>query len=233
MANLIAAAAFFVLIHLVVSGTRVRDGLVARLGQGPYMGLFSLASVAGLVWLGFAFAEGRASAWNVAYWAPGPATRGVQLILQLIALLLIFPGLTTPNPTSVRQEGALERPDVVKGMLRITRHPFLWGVAIWATGHLLVNGERASLVLFGAMLLLALFGTASIDAKRRRALGPTWDSFAAQTSNVPFAAILAGRQKLVLGEIGWWRILVAVALWAGLAWAHPMLFGVAALPHGL
>ncbi len=233
MANLIAAAAFFVLIHLVVSGTRVRDGLVARLGQGPYMGLFSLASVAGLVWLGFAFAGGRASDWNVAYWAPGPATRGVQLILQLIALLLIFPGLTTPNPTSVRQEGALERPDVVKGMLRITRHPFLWGVAIWATGHLLVNGERASLVLFGAMLLLALFGTASIDAKRRRALGPTWDSFAAQTSNVPFAAILAGRQKLVLGEIGWWRILVAFALWAGLAWAHPMLFGVAALPHGL
>ncbi len=233
MANLIAAAAFFVLIHLMVSGTRLRDGLVARLGQGPYMGLFSLASVAGLVWLGFAFAEGRASEWNAAYWAPGPATRGVQLILQLVALLLIFPGLTTPNPTSVRQEGALERPDVVKGMLRITRHPFLWGVAIWATGHLLVNGERASLVLFGAMLLLALFGTASIDAKRRRALGPTWDSFAAQTSNVPFAAILAGRQKLVLGEIGWWRILVAVALWAALAWAHPMLFGVAALPHGL
>jgi uncharacterized membrane protein len=90
----------------------------------------------------------------------------------------------------VRQEGALERPDVVKGMLRITRHPFLWGVAIWASGHLSVNGDRASIVLFGSMLLLALFGTASIDAKRKRALGATWDAFAAQTSNVPFAAIL-------------------------------------------
>jgi uncharacterized membrane protein len=130
----------------------------------------------------------------------------------------------------VRQEGALDRPDVVKGMLRITRHPFLWGVAIWAAGHLLVNGDRASIVLFGAMLLLALFGTSSIDAKRKRALGATWDGFAAQTSNVPFAAILAGKQKLSLGEIGWWRLALAVAIWAALLFGHPYAFGVSALP---
>jgi uncharacterized membrane protein len=103
-------------------------------------------------------------------------------------------------------------------------------VAIWAAGHLLVNGDRASLVLFGSMLVLALFGTASIDAKRKRALGVTWDSFAAQTSNVPFAAILSRRQPLKLGEIGWWRILLAVVIWAVLTWAHPYMFGVPALP---
>jgi uncharacterized membrane protein len=229
MANLIAAAAFFVLLHLLVSGTRLRDALTGRIGVGPYMGLFSLASAAGLTWLGMAFGQARGSGWNAAYWSPTEITRGVQLGLQLLALLLIFPGLTTPNPTSVRQEGALDRPDVVKGMLRITRHPFLWGVAIWALGHLLVNGERASLILFGSMFLLAVSGTTSIDAKRRRVLGPKWDAFAAQTSNIPFAAIAAGRQKLSLSEIGWWRILVAILLWAGLAWAHPILFGVVAV----
>jgi len=227
MFSLLAAAAFFLAIHLLVSGTRVRDALTGRIGQGPYMGLFSLSSVAGLVWLGFAFADARGHA---PYWDLTPLTRQIQLGLQLLAMLLIVPGLTTPNPTSVRQEGALDRADVVKGMLRITRHPFLWGVAIWAAGHLLVNGDPASLVLFGTMLLLALFGTASIDAKRRRALGPKWDAFAGQTSNVPFAAIAAGRQKLSLGEIGWWRIVLAVAVWALLAWAHPFLFGVRALP---
>jgi uncharacterized membrane protein len=229
MTSLIAAAAFFVLLHLLVSGTRVRDALTGRIGQGPYMGLFSLASIAGLVWLGVAFAQARGEAWNTAYWGLNPATRHVQILLQLLAMLLIVPGLTTPNPTSVRQEGALDRPDVVKGMLRITRHPFLWGVAVWAFGHLLVNGERASLVLFGALLLLALFGTASIDAKRRRALGPKWDAFAAQTSNVPFAAIVAGRQRFSLGEIGWWRIALAVVVWAVLLFVHPWLFGVPAL----
>lgn len=228
MANLIAAAAFFVLIHLLVSGTRVRDALTDRIGPGPYMGLFSLASVAGLVWLGMAFGQARGAAWNAGYWAPTEVTRGIQLGLQLIAVLLIFPGLTTPNPTSVRQEGALDRPDVIKGMLRISRHPFLWGVAIWALGHLLVNGEPASLVLFGSMFLLAVSGTFSIDAKRRRVLGETWDAFAARTSNVPFAAIADGRQTLSLAEIGWWRILAAILLWLVLTWAHPMLFGVAA-----
>jgi uncharacterized membrane protein len=230
MTSLLAAAAFFVLLHLLVSGTRVRDALTGRIGQGPYMGLFSLASVAGLVWLGFAFGQSRGEAWNVAYWDVTPATRYIQLLLQLLAMLLIVPGLTTPNPTSVRQEGVLGRPDAVKGMLRITRHPFLWGVAIWALGHLLVNGEPASIVLFGAMFVLALFGTSSIDAKRKHALGLTWDAFAAQTSNIPLGAILGGRQKLSVREIGWWRIVLAVVLWALLTWAHPILFGAPALP---
>jgi uncharacterized membrane protein len=227
--NLLAAAAFFVLLHLLVSGTRVRDALTGAIGQNLYLGLFSAASVGGLVWLGFAFGQAQGEALNEAYWASTAATQYVQLGLQLVATLLVVPGLTTPNPTSVRQEGVLNRPDAAMGMLRITRHPFLWGVALWALGHLLVNGERASIVLFGAMLLLALFGTASIDAKRKRALGATWDTFAAQTSNVPFAAIASGRQTLSLSEIGWWRIVLAIVVWAILTWSHPILFGVAAL----
>ena len=230
MLNLTAAAAFFLAIHLLVSGTRVRDTLTGRIGVGAYMGLFSLSSVAGLVWLGLAFAQARGAPGDSVWWDLTPLTRLLQIGLQLLALLLIVPGLTTANPTSVAQEGALDRPGVVSGMLRITRHPFLWGVAIWAAGHLLVNGDAASVLLFATMLALALTGTLSIDAKRRRVLGAKWDAFAAQTCNVPFAAILQGRQKLSFGEIGWWRIALAVVVWAALAWAHPILFGVRALP---
>jgi uncharacterized membrane protein len=230
MINLAAAAAFFLALHLLVSGTRLRDALTGRIGQGPYMGLFSLASLAGLAWLGFAFAKARAEPGNQIYWHLSDATRNVQIGLQLLAMLLIVPGLTTPNPTSVRQEGVLDRPDVIKGMLRVTRHPFLWGVAIWAFGHLMANGDAASIVLFGAILVLALFGTASIDAKRRRALGGKWDAFAAQTSNIPFGAIGAGRQRLDLREIGWWRIALGFAVWLVFLVAHPYLFGVDALP---
>jgi uncharacterized membrane protein len=230
MSMLILAAAVFLALHLLVAGTRVRDALTGRIGQGPYMGLFSLASIAGLVWLGVAFAAARIGPSNDVLWSATSATRWLQLGLQLVAMLFIVPGLTTPNPTSVRQEATLQKVDVVKGMLRITRHPFLWGVAVWAVGHLIVNGDAASIVLFASMLLLALFGTVSIDAKRRRALGKTWDAFAAQTSNVPFAAIAAGRQRLNVAEIGWWRIALAVIVWAALAWGHPYLFGVPALP---
>ena len=230
MTILLAAAAVFVLLHLLVSGTRLRDALTGMIGEGPYMGLFSLASIAGLVWLSMAFGNARALDANTQFWSAGAAARDVQLFLTFVAFLLAVPGLTTPNPTSVRQQSVLERPDAVRGMLRVTRHPFLWGVALWAAGHLLVNGNVAGLIFFGSLLLLALFGTVSIDAKRRRALGEAWDAFAARTSNAPFAAILARRQKLSLGEIGWWRIALAVALWAAAIAMHPMAFGASALP---
>ncbi len=230
MTALLAAAAFFLLLHLLVSGTQLRDAIVGRIGQNAYMGLFSLASVGGLVWLGLAYAANRSAAWNHAYWDITPLTRHIQLGLMLVAMLLIVPGLLTANPTSFRQEGALEREDVVRGLLRITRHPFLWGVAIWAMGHLIVNGDRAGIVLFGSMLILALLGTTSIDAKRKRALGASWDAFAAKTSNIPFGAILSGKQSLKLGEIGWWKIAIAVGVYAALLLGHPYAFGVAALP---
>jgi uncharacterized membrane protein len=227
MTSLIAAAAFFVLLHLLVSGTALRGVLVGAIKEGPYMGLFSLASLGGIVWLSMAY--GQAKGAGPVFWDLGAGARHGGLLIMLLALLLLVPGLLTPNPTSVKQEGALDRPDSVKGMLRVTRHPFLWGVAVWAVGHLLANGDLPSVILFGALLALALLGGPSIDAKRRKTLGAKYDAFVAQTSNVPFAAILAGKQKLSLGEIGWWRLLLAVVVWAALLWAHPMLFGVAPL----
>jgi uncharacterized membrane protein len=229
MTSLIAAAAAFLLIHLLVSGTRLRDAITGAIGEGPYMGLFSLASLAAIVWLGFGYAAARRAA-DPVYWSATPATKWVQLAVTLVAFLLIVPGLLTPNPTSARQEATLDRTDAVKGMVRVTRHPFLMGVALWAAGHLLVNGDLASLILFGSLLVLALAGPLSIDSKRRRKLGPKWDAFAAATSVVPFGAIAAGRQSLKLGEIGWWRLALGAAVWAGLVAIHPMLFGASPLP---
>ncbi|HEY1415670.1 MAG TPA: NnrU family protein [Caulobacteraceae bacterium] len=231
MAMLIAAATVFVLIHLLVSGTRVRDALTGAIGEGPYMGLFSVAEIACLVWLIMVFGPARATAEGAApYWSVTPVTRDIQIVLQLLAFLLVVPGILTPNPTSVRQEGVLDKADAVRGMVRVTRHPFLWGVALWSAGHLLVDGSQPAIVLFGAFFILSVLGPPSIDAKRKRKLGERWDAFAAQTSSVPFAAILAGRQKLSLAEIGWWRIALAIVLWAVALWGHPYAFGVRALP---
>ena len=232
MTMLCVAAIVFLLLHLVVSGTRLRDVLVGRLGPGAYMGVFSLASVAGLGWLGFAFAKARGAAGDALLWIATPLTISVQDALQVVAMVFVVIGLTTRNPTSVGGESALDSPDAAHGMLRVTRHPFLWGVAIWAAGHLLVNGDTASLVLFGSLLALALFGTLSIDAKRKRMLGDRWSVFAAQTSNPPFAAIIAGRQHLALAEIGWWRPVLAIAIYIALVFGHPYAFGVSALPNG-
>lgn len=224
MTSLIAAAAFFVLLHLLVSGTALRGVLVRAIGEGAFMGLFSLASVAGLAWLGWAYGQARGT--GAIYWDLGQPGRHAAMGLVLLGFLLLVPGILTVNPTGVKQEGALDKPDPATGVLRLTRHPFLWGVAVWALAHLLANGDTPSVILFGSLLALALSGGASIDAKRRKALGDKYAAFVARTSNVPFAAILAGKQKLSIGEIGWWRLLAAFVIYGAVLWGHPYLFGV-------
>jgi uncharacterized membrane protein len=62
---------------------------------------------------------------------------------------------------------------------RVTR---AFVASLWAIAHLLVNGQLAALLMFGSLLVSALKGMVSIDRKRRRALGPLWDEFEAQTS---------------------------------------------------
>ena len=117
------------------------------------------------------------------------------------------------------------------GILRITRHPFLMGVAIWSVVHLVGNGDVASLLFFGALAVVSIAGPPSIDAKRRRALGPAaWDAFASRTSIMPFAAILAGRNTLALRELGAWRPVAGVAAYALILGGHSHLFGVNPFP---
>jgi uncharacterized membrane protein len=232
MTNLIAAAVAFLLLHLVVSGTRLRDTIIAVIGEGTYMGLFSLASVAGLIWIGVAFGAARGGVGDTMYWASTGTTRIVQLFIQFVAVLFIVPGLMTRNPASVGQGRTSEDQDVIQGMLRITRHPFLWGVAIWAAGHLLVDGDVASLIFFGAFLVLTLCGTVSIDAKRQRAFGPAWREFSQKTSNLPFGAIAGGRQSLSLTEIGYLRLGAAVVVYLFLLGSHHHVFGAFVLQPG-
>jgi uncharacterized membrane protein len=222
MLNLIAASAYFLLIHFGVSGTRLRDALVARLGPGAYRGAFALASVVGLVWMIYAFRRAPA----VPLWGLVPGFRPAAYVLVFIAFLFAVIGLATPSPTRVGMESKLAQgPDIARGMVRITRHPFLWGTALWALVHLIINGELAASILFGTLLILALGGPAAIDAKRRRAFGDQWAQFAAVTSNIPFAAIAAGRNRFApaLREIGAWRVLLAIAVYVVVFYLHGRL----------
>ena len=225
MTSLWLASAAFVLIHLGISGTRVRDRVVGIIGQTGYMVAFSLASVAAIIWLISAYkAAPYLPLWGqLQWWKP------FAIVLMLPAFLFVVIGLTTPNPTAVAQEGLVDKPPT--GIVRITRHPFLMGTALWSFVHLVGNGDSASLALFGAMLVVSVAGPPSIDAKRRRALGDArWEKFASQTSIVPFAAIASGRNRLVPGEIGWWRPVAGVVAYALMLGGHSHIVGVSPFP---
>jgi uncharacterized membrane protein len=225
------ALALFVLLHIGVSATGLRTALVKRFGEGLYRGLFSLASAALLVWLIVGIGQMRADPFdplNQPLWAPPDWLRWPAYALVLFGLSLAFAGLFTPGPTLAGYEKrGLAQAEPARSVLRITRHPFLWGVALWGAGHLLVNGERWAVMLFGALGLMAVLGARSIDRKGAARDTEGWARFAAVTSNVPFMAIAQGRNRLDVGEIGW-RGLVGIAIAVAIALFHRQLFGVPA-----
>jgi uncharacterized membrane protein len=226
MGSLIAAAVFFDAIHMLVAGTELRWKITGRIGEEAFQGIFSILSLGGIVWLSRAY--GRAE--YVEIWGQVQAFRWLALIAMLIAFFFVVFAFASPNPTAVRGGAMLKEKEPARGVQRITRHPFLWGVALWSLVHLILNGDLGSVIFFGSFLVLALKGPASIDRKRKRIYGDDWDRFAAVTSNLPFLAIAQGRNSLMIGELGWWRIILVVAVYGFFLHMHKFFFGVSPLP---
>ena len=188
-----------------------------RLGERGFLALYSTVALIGLIWLGYGYAVAPREPW----WG-GPDFAVVPLVLMAPAALLYVGAFSQKNPTSVGQSADA---DAARGILRITRHPFLWAMALWAVGHLAVNGDLPSLVLFGGILALSLVGMRAIDRKSLGRDPVGFAAFEARTSAVPFAAIAQGRNRLVWSEIGWGRIALAAVLYAALIGLHPLVIG--------
>ena len=222
MIELALAALLFVGTHLGIAGTPLRGHLVAWIGEGPYLIGYAVISLVTISLLSDAYkAAPYQETWGQLY-----ALQPVALVLMFVAFLLVVVGLTTPSPTLVGAEALLNKEQPVTGILRVTRHPFLMGVSLWALTHLVVNGDVAGLILFGSLLVLCALGALSIDAKRRAKLGSQWTDFVGRTSVLPFGAILQGRNRLVWRELGWWRLLLATLGFGVMLYFHADLFGV-------
>jgi uncharacterized membrane protein len=113
----------------------------------------------------------------------------------------------------------LKSEDPARGIIRVTRHPIMWAIMLWAAAHIVVRGDSKGLVFFGAFLLLALVGTLAMDARKRA--NPDFVRFAAVTSHIPFVAIAQGRNRIVWREIGWLRPAIGLAAFAAVLVFHP------------
>lgn len=219
MTRLVIASLIFLLTHYV-SSTPLRARFVALLGKNGYIVLYSaiaFATLGAMVWA--YYRAPYIGLWHV------PALRYAPLLLMPVALVLVVAGIFTRNPTAVGAEHALRQDNAVQGVLRVTRHPVMWGIALWALAHIAARGDAAALVFFGTLLVLAMSGTLLIDRRKKEAAGADWQRFAQATSNVPFAAIVAGRTYFSAGEIGWSRLTIALLLYFTLLWVHSAVFG--------
>jgi uncharacterized membrane protein len=208
--NLLLATAAFLGTHLV-SSTPLRPRLVAALGEWPYRGVYSLAAFATLAWMIWAYA----GAPHEHLWQ-GP--RMPPYIAMPLAFVLLACGYWR-NPTMVGADKLLKSADPARGIIRVTRHPIMWALMLWAGSHLVARGDSKALVFFGAFLLLAALGTLLMDSRKKA--NPDWARFAAVTSNIPFLAIAQGRNRIVWPEIGWLRPLIGIAAFLAVLAIHP------------
>jgi len=214
MTSLLAATVVFLLTHFVPS-TPLRPVLVEALGEWTYRAVYSVVALAALAWMISAYADApRELLW--------PGLRFVPVVVMPLAFVLIACGYWR-NPTMVGADKLLKSDDPARGMIRITRHPIMWGLMLWAGAHVLARGDLKSLVFFGAFLLLAGIGTLAMDSRKKS--NPDWARFAAVTSNLPFVAVAQGRNRIVWREIGWARPAIGLALFAAFFLGHTWLFG--------
>jgi tripartite-type tricarboxylate transporter receptor subunit TctC len=214
MGHLVAATAAFLITHFVTS-TPLRTKLVGAMGEWPYRGAYSLVAFVTLIWMIWAYAAAPVQPlWTGIREAP-------RIVMPLVFILLAC-GYWR-NPTMVGADKLLKSEDPARGMIRITRHPIMWGIMLWAAAHIVARGDLRALVFFGGFLVLAALGTMLMDGRKRS--NPDWPRFAAVTSHVPFVAIAQGRNRIVWREIGWLRPVLGIALFAAVFFLHPWLSG--------
>jgi uncharacterized membrane protein len=215
--QLYLASAAFLATHFV-SSTPLRSAVVKRIGEKAYTGVYTIVAFATLGWMIWAYGKAPLE----------PVFPGLQLapaILMPFAFVLLACGLLSRNPTLVGADKLLRNPDPARGIIRVTRHPMMWGFILWAGAHVLARGELKSTVFFGSFLVLAALGALLIDRRKATTLGEDWQRFAAATSYFPFLAILQGRNRFDAREIGWRNPAIGLALCALFLQAHAWLFG--------
>jgi uncharacterized membrane protein len=136
--------------HVFVTMRDHRAAVVARIGEWPYRGLFSLVSILGILLIGYGFAAYRAAG-PIMLWYPPSWTRHIVVALMWPASICIAAAYIPGN------------------IKRVLKHPMLVGVKTWAFAHLCANGDLGGIVLFGSVLAWAVYDR--ITLKHRKDAG--------------------------------------------------------------
>lgn len=186
----------FTLSHTLFSAIPVRSMLVGWLGEKPFLGLYSLVALATFIPLVIAYgASDGPLLWDLninafIYW--------LAMTLSALAWAVVIAAYFQPSPTGMDPRA----PRRAHGLTRITRHPIFMGLALWGFAHLLLSVSLSDLVFFGGFIVYGFLGALHLDYRKRK-LEPQLHDFYRETSVLPFAAIVAGRNTLVVSELPW------------------------------
>lgn len=209
-AGLFFSSIAFVGTHFLMSHP-LRGPMVRAMGEKEFQGVYSLVS---LILFGLMIYFYRIIGREPPLWDAGQAGWIAGTILMWLGSIL-FVGSFVKNPALPGAKGPRGGPH---GVFTITRHPMMWGFALWAAVHLTVVAMPKAIVFDGAILVLALFGAAGQDRKKAAHMGEAWHEWTAQTAFIPFSrgAGNPGAVALIGGTL---LFLIAT-------WAHPMPAGI-------
>lgn len=214
----VAAYAVFFLPHSIPVRPPLRPLLQARLGPSGFALAYSALSLAVLAWL--IGAAGRAP--DVPLWERAPWQVHMPLMVMGPVCLILALSIGRPNPFFFG--GA--RNDLFDparpGIVRWPRHPLLLALALWATAHVVPNGDLAHVILFGSFTVFALLGGRLIDRRKRREMGAEWQRLRVAVEGAPLLSWRAPRGTLA-------RFVAGLLLYATLLWVHPIFFGLSPL----
>lgn len=212
--SLLAASIAFVGSHFALSHP-LRAPLVSALGENGFRILYSLVALATIAWMAFAFRAAPTAD------LPGSGEVGwiIATIITLPALALLL-GSFRGNPALPAPGAAQLAAREPAGIFRVTRHPMMWAFALWAISHIVLWWSVRTLIVAGAILLLALVGAHLQDRKKETLMGAAWAGWEAKTSYWPrWGALLKLNPLLWLG---------ALAAWWIITWSHIHAAGVPA-----
>jgi len=184
MSILILGLVLFFGIHLAATIPSVKGAIAKRVGEKGYKGVHALISLAGLGLIIWGYAHKPLI--SIPEWvAPSWAYKSVLPLLWLGVVL---------QPAA----------HMKSNIKRVTRHPMLWGIVIWSGVHLWLNGDHASILLFGSFLLYSLW--AMFAANQRGAKK--------QTIKYPF---MSDMKVIVAGTVAYGLLVFGHKWFAGVA----------------
>ncbi|SNS40063.1 NnrU family protein [Sphingopyxis indica] len=223
MSLLIVTCALFVGSHLILSHP-LREPLAGRMGERAFQIVYSVVAIATLVMVVQAW---RSMPPEPPLWAVDDPLWALASLIVLVASIL-FMGSLVGNPALPAPGAAATAQRAPRGVFAITRHPMMWGFALWALAHALVMPTPAQLVLSATIAFLALVGAAGQDVKKAKQMGDAWRHWTARTSYLPFARQFGGAapwgDTIPRGHALWGGIVV----WLIATWAHGALGYIAA-----
>ena len=220
---LILVGSVFLLTHLGVSSTKVRDHIVDMIGEKVYLLIYSLVALVFLVYFIWIYLETPRYDY---LWMPNPDLYWLAKLSMPLACVLLVGAFMVRNPSNVGE--VLSDGDVgsklVTGVVCITRHPIQWAIILWGIGHVTANGDIASIIFFSIFVLLSGAGSILLDFKKSKQLGESWRQYELLTSNVPFVALVKGRTSLRLEEL-YMPVALGLLLYGLMYYFHEMLTG--------